>query len=250
MFMRLVQVKAKPEKLPALRRYYEESVIPALQKTSGCLNACLMQSSQHPDEVISMTLWESQEHVKAYESGGLFGRLMKGAGEMLEESSEWRVGLSKDLTLEYGPVPVEPTVTSLPVAAMSGTMKPGEVNTGQMYLRLLSARIKPGMHEEFKSLYVNEVIPPLQATSGCRHAYLMLPATPTGEVISVTIWESKEAAEQYERSGLFSELVEKVKHTFTDLFQWKMQFEKGESKAATSGDLKVEEYTMVAGKGF
>jgi heme-degrading monooxygenase HmoA len=70
-------------------------------------------------------------------------------------------------------------------------------------------------------------------------------------VISVTIWNSKEDADKYERSGLFEELIEKVKHTFSELFQWKMALEKDvQGRINTSGDLKVAHYNMVMGRRF
>jgi heme-degrading monooxygenase HmoA len=72
-----------------------------------------------------------------------------------------------------------------------------------------------------------------------------------GEVISITIWENREKAEQYEKSGRFDRLVEKVKHTFTKLSQWQMSLEKEEGKQAkTSDDMSVSHYTMLAGKHF
>ena len=46
-------------------------------------------------------------------------------------------------------------------------------------------------------------------------------------------------------------LVDKVKHTFTQLSQWQMSLEKEPGKQAkTSDDMLVSHYTMVAGKQF
>lgn len=107
--------------------------------------------------------------------------------------------------------------------------------------------------KEFIEIYKREIIPALQATDGCLHAYLMenLQEKEQEEVISITIWESKEKAEQYEKSGQFDRLVEKVKHTFTTLSQWQMSLEKEQGKQAkTSDDLSVSHYTMVAGRRF
>jgi len=110
MFMRLVQAKAKPAELTRLRWLYDDRVVPTLQKTPGCMYACLMQSTREPDEVISMTLWDNQLHAEDYEASGLFAKLMEEARPMLADSSEWRVELSKDLKLEQVPLPQEPSV--------------------------------------------------------------------------------------------------------------------------------------------
>ncbi|MGH7452650.1 MAG: hypothetical protein ACRENG_14990 [bacterium] len=55
MYMRLLQIKIKPEKLPELRQFYETRVIPALQNLTGCRHASLIHSAHHEDECISFT---------------------------------------------------------------------------------------------------------------------------------------------------------------------------------------------------
>ena len=102
MFMRLLQVKVKPETSGDLPRIYNEKIIPALQQTIGCLYASLIQSVDHPDESISMTLWDTPDHAEAYEQGGLFQRLLHEAEPYLAETSEWKIQLSQDFTLEIG----------------------------------------------------------------------------------------------------------------------------------------------------
>ena len=250
MFMRLVQAKVKPEELYRLRASYEERIVPALQKTPGCLYAGLMQGTQERDEVISMTLWESQEHAEAYIKSGLFQQLLDEARPMFAESSEWHVQLSKDLTLEYVPVATEPTIKAFPIAAMSGETKSAGEKPSQVYLRIVSMKLKEGMQEEFQQLYVHEIIPSLQTTKDCRHAYLLMPGAHSQEALSVTIWDSKEAADSYEQSGTFAALVEKVKHTFTDMYQWKMNLDKHHRQAASSDDITVGRYSVVTGKEF
>ncbi|MGH2566852.1 MAG: antibiotic biosynthesis monooxygenase [Bacteroidota bacterium] len=249
--MRLVQLTLKPGELATAREYYDERTVPALQKTPGCLFAGLLQSAHQPDEIISMTLWESQSHAEAYEKSGLFQQLIEEKRHLLADSSEWRMQLTKELKLEYTPLPVEPTVKSFPVAAMSGQTKPEGTKPDQMFLRIVSLKIKPGKMEEYKNIYMNEIIPAFYETKGCRHAYLTLPSEDSNEAISITIWDSKEAADEYELSGRFAYLLDKVKHTFTNLFQWKMKLEKGKrEQSATSDDLRIEGFSVVTGKSF
>ncbi len=71
------------------------------------------------------------------------------------------------------------------------------------------------------------------------------------EFLSVSIWNSKAEADEYENSGTFEELTNKVKHTFSRFYLWKMTLEqetKGEIK--TSEDMKIDHYTIIAGKSF
>lgn len=248
MFMRLVQAKAKPAELTRLRWYYDDRVVPALQKTAGCLYACLMQSAREPDEVISLTLWQSQSYAETYEANGLFAKLMDEARPMLADSSEWRVELSSDLKLEQVPVPAEPTVKAYPIAVMSRELNTHQARPSDLFLRIVSVKLKPDRKEQFKALYLHEIIPALHETPGCRHAYLLMPGGPKPEALSVTIWDSKDAADEYEQSGRFAELVDRVKHTFTDLFQWRMRLDHHERQSATSDDITVDRYHVMAGK--
>ena len=252
MFMRLLHTKLKPDGLEIMKKYYEENIVPSLEQTSGCLYACLMLNSHQPDEILSMTLWESEKKANEYEHGGLFQKLMEGARPFFAESSEWKVQLTKDMTLEYAPVPEEPTVLSYSVSASSdeGNAAPAD-RERQSYLRIVSVKLKPGKVDEYRKLYESEIIPALRSTKGCRHAYLTTPSSSENEAISLTLWDSKAEAEAYERSGLFAQLVEKTKHLYSELFQWKMHLDHLHSgQAATSEDLEIHGYTVVTGRSF
>ncbi len=248
MYLRLVQAKAKPAELTRLRWLYDDRVVPALQKTPGCMYACLMQSTREPNEVISMTLWETQARADEYETSGLYAKLLEEARPMLADSSEWRVELSKDLKLEQVPVPLEPAVRAYPIAVMSRELNSHHERPADLFLRIVSMKIKPEKQDQFRELYIHEIIPALHEIKGCRHAYLLMPGGHDAEALSVTIWDSKDAADEYERSGRFAGLVERVKHTFTDLFQWKMTLDHNRKQTATSEDLTVDRYSFMAAK--
>jgi quinol monooxygenase YgiN len=253
MFMRLLQSKAKPGAVDMLRQFYETRVIPELKKMPGCRFAGLIQDKLQPETGFSMTLWQTKEDAEAYEKSGISQDFLKEAGPYLSESSEWKVRLSEDLELTYGPVPEEPVIKSYPVKAQKPVKSPVQAGITQMHTRIVSIKVQKEKIEEFNDIYNREIIPALQATDGCLYAYLMesMQEKRQGEVISITIWENREKAEQYEKSGRFDRLVEKVKHTFTKLSQWQMSLEKEEGKQAkTSDDMSVSHYTMLAGKHF
>lgn len=251
MYMRVVQEKINPDKIQGFRKLYDERIIPALQKLPGCFCASLMQSDQHLDEYISLTLWEQKKHVEAYEQSGLFQKLHAEAKPYLSGSSEWKIQLSEDFTLEYEPVEEEPIVKSFPIVAHTNANICSKEESQFMYMRVVSVKLQPGKLEEFKQLYRGEIIPALRAVKGCLYAYLTESFKEKNEVISVTFWDRKEDADHYEKSGLFDKLTEKVKHTFSELYQWKLALEKDLGKIlATSEDLKVNYYSTVTGKRF
>jgi heme-degrading monooxygenase HmoA len=91
----------------------------------------------------------------------------------------------------------------------------------------------------------------LRNVQGCRYAFLTEGVEERNEVISLTIWDSKEAADIYEASGLFKKLTRKVQHTFSELYQWKMAAERRSSvQVTTTEDLNVKGYHVVSGKTF
>ncbi|HTY38231.1 MAG TPA: antibiotic biosynthesis monooxygenase [Bacteroidota bacterium] len=251
MFMRMVQVKVRPEEADQMIGVYSDSIIPALQKTPGCMYASLIRSSQNSSEAISMTLWDSIEHAEAYEHGGLFQQLMGQIAPYLSDSSEWKIQLSKDFTWEYIPTHEEPVVKSYKVTTSFPAPPSAGIPSKPMYVRILSVRLKPGKLEEFASLYNAEILPMLQDVHGCRYAFLTEGVAEQNEILSVTIWDSKEAADTYEESGLFRKLTRKVEHTFSEIYQWKLSVEKRSSmQVASTEDMNISGYNLVSGKVF
>lgn len=251
MFMRLVQVKVKSDTADHLPALYAEKIIPALQQTPGCLYASLIKSDGRPEESISMTLWDTLEHAEAYEEGGLFQKMMNEVTPYLSDSSEWKIQLAKDFTWEYVPAQEEPVVKSFKVTASESGNPPMNGENTPWYIRILSVRLKPGKTEEFARLYNTEILPVLHQVEGCRYAFLTEGVEERNEVLSVTIWDRKEAADVYEATGLFRKLTRKVQHTFSELYQWKLSVEKRSAvQVASSEDLSVSGYNVVTGKRF
>ena len=249
MFMRLVQVKIKPEAEARVNDMYREKALSVLQKTLGCVYACLIKSESHQHEYISMTLWESKEHVDAYVDSGQYKRVLQDLQPVFADSSEWKIQLSKDLTLEYAAVTEEPVVESYAIATASAEKIAAPEQAEPMHVRLLSLKIRPEKVESFKEVYKNEIIPALLDVAGCRYAFLTESMKEIHEFISITIWSSAKDAEKYEAGGLFQKLLDKTKPMLTELFQWKMQL--GQSNpAATSDDLRVTHYNVVTGSSF
>jgi heme-degrading monooxygenase HmoA len=251
MFMRLVQFKIKTDQLSGLRQEYETVVVPALGDIDGCRFAGLIHSARNPDECMSLTLWNTPDHIEAYERSGKYAELLKGLEPYFSDSSKWKIQLSEDSTLEYAPVPEEPVVHANPIGAAMDNNAPGQLPRDTMYLRIVYITIKPGMLDEFRTIYNEEIIPTLRSVQGCRIAYLTESIENREQIYSVTIWDSQADAEKYETSGQFDELTGKIRHTFSELFQWKMELDKQVGgQTATSEDLTIESYAIVTGRNF
>lgn len=251
MYMRMVQVKVKPGLTAHLRLHYHEQIIAALSGVNGCRYAGLLQSVHHPEECISLTLWDSEQDSRTYESSGLFSSLLEATRPFLLESTESKIQLSQDLTLEYVPIPEEPVISVLPVTATSNQAESAGQGGTPLWVRIVSLKIQPGKVGEFKRLYEDQVIPRLKSVKGCRYIYLSERAEKKDEVISVTSWDSKEDAERYEKSGTFELLLRSQEHVLSELYQWKRTVQNDhQGVSATSDDPMVEHFDVLVGKAF
>lgn len=251
MYMRMVQVRIKRGTLPKLQTFYKDRVIPALQKTKGCRYAGFMVSVHHPEECVSLTLWDSAGDAVAYEQSGPFSELLEEMRPYFMESSESKIQLSQDLRLEYVNVPEEPVISTFEVAASGSVESRGPETTENIWVRIVSLKLRPEKAEEFKRAYAEEVIPALQKVKGCRYAYLTERMGKPNEVFSVTSWDSRQDAEAYEKSGLFGKLLESQQHLLSELYEWKKSRERAtKADIATSEDVAVEHYDVLVGRSF
>jgi quinol monooxygenase YgiN len=248
MFMRLVQVRVKSDSQADFLRLYETVILPGLQSTPGCLFAGLVQSIRRTDEGISLTIWDTRQHADAYERSGVFQKMIDTVKPFFSDSSEWRMQLSKDLQLEYSPVAQEPMVKSYAHETEAGTEPQAPGYSPFLYLRIVSMRVQPEKAAEFVSIFEREVLPQVRSSAGCVYVCLVENIEEKDEWLSVSIWSSKENADQYEQSGVFERLRAKLQPTFSSLYQWKVGLDKELGKqAVTTDDLSVSGYAVVAG---
>ena len=248
--MRLLQLKLKADFVEEFKRFYEQTVYPELQNMPGCVFAGLIKSTPQPDEFISLTFWKTQALAEDYETSGSFKKLFGQAKSFLAESEEWKVHLSEDMELQYEPVENEPVIKKYFVSAKN---EEDDIlsDSANMFVRVLSLIIQKEKVEEFKKLYTGVVIPALINIKGCHYVFLTESVNSSNEFISVTIWDKKEDAVEYESSGKYKELTDKVKHTFSQLYLWRISLEKEHGqKVSTSDDFKVEHYKIITGKNF
>jgi heme-degrading monooxygenase HmoA len=250
MHMRMLQVTIRPEELPGLARLYEDRIIPALENVGGCLFACLLQSVHQLNEGMSMTLWRTEEDALRYEQSGLFKRLLGEAQPYFADATEWKLELTKDFTLEYTPTQTEPQVKTFSVSTSSGSTVSSTAKAQRPFLRIVSVHLKPGKLEEYKELYQRDIVPALLATNGCQFSCLSTPTDGDNEAISVTLWNSRQDAEEYERKGSFNQLLHNVSHTLSDLSQLRIQSAGTRLPSVTSEDVGIDGFHLIASKSF
>jgi heme-degrading monooxygenase HmoA len=69
-----------------------------------------------------------------------------------------------------------------------------------MIARVLSAKIKPGMWNDYERYYNEQVVPPTQKMKGFRERRLLRSIDKPDEAVSICVWETREDLENYVRS--------------------------------------------------
>lgn len=251
MLMRLVEAKLKPGTSDEFESIYRNKIISELEGTPGCLFAGLLQDINESNQLVSLTLWENKKQVQNYVDSGTFQKNMDLATPFMEESSEWKIQLTKKDILNYEPVKQEPIIKSYSVPTNTQTV-PEEIPTSRKYLRVLSLKLMQRKVEEFKEIYRDNIQPELENVKGCRYAFLIDNSEEDQEMLSFTIWDDLQSVELYEQQGKFKSLLKKVQHTLAELYQWKMSLEnkKGSAVSVSSRDIDVSKFSVVAGEKF
>lgn len=251
MFMRLLHLSINGEYENTFSRFYNAIVMPQLQKMDGCKMAGLIKSNTDTGKFVSLTLWDEKAQAERYEQSEVYKNLSEQVRSFLADSSEWKIQLTDDYKVEYKQMPETPFQGNYAVAVKTHSNKSSPEQPSGMYVRIVSVRIQSGMVDEFKDIYSKEIIPALGVTKGCTFAYLTENMQEDDEFLSISVWEDKSFADEYEASGKFEQLTAKVKHTFSKFYLWKMELEQeSKGKIETSEDMKIDNYTMVTGKGF
>ncbi len=251
MFLRTVQLRVSPDHLWNFRKQYEESVVPELQKAPGCLYVALVRAEEGEEEVLSLELWDGAESVEVHEPKSMFSSFVERTKELMADSSEYRVHLSPDMQLEYSAEPHQPVYRSFTVELHTDISRLLRGSAPMTFLRIVSVRIRPEMAEEFARIYERDIAPTLLDLPGCRFNLLVTNLQDRSEHLSLTLWDSPQDAGAYEQSGTFNRLTERVQHTFSMLYQWKLGIEREPGKqAATSDDLVVRTYYVLFAKSM
>lgn len=80
-----------------------------------------------------------------------------------------------------------------------------------MFVRLTYNKVLPEQASLLRRIYNEEVIPAVRRHKGLIHIMLLEPTQKGDDFISVTEWESQKDAEEYERSGVYEQLIEKIR---------------------------------------
>jgi quinol monooxygenase YgiN len=252
MFMRILKLNVDPKFIEEFKVFYEETVEPKLQAVDGCLFASLIKSKPDKDEFVSLTFWKTQQQAENYENSDVFKNLYEQAKKYFSEATdEWKIQLTENMEIQYTHPEDEPEITKYDVAVQNGKDNGLIKQDESMFFRIVSLKIQPGKMDEFKKLYSEVVIPSFKSAPGCRNAFLTQSINEESDFISISVWDNRESAVAHETSNEYSDMINKVKHTFSKFYLWKMSLEKERgSNFRTTDDMKIDHYDVVTGKSF
>ena len=250
MYMRLMRLKALLGKSEEFCEFYKSEVLAELRRSGGCLFATLTEGLKNPDQFVSLTLWNDLEDIKRYEEGGRYQALLELTQQFLAESGEWRVQLSDDLTLDYGPSKEAPKVTAYRLAAGMESEELADVRTAPAHVRIMRFNVAPDKIAKFSEGYREDFTPAIQKVPGCLYAGLLANLEAEHQLASITIWASREDAERYEQSEVFSEYMQKGREV-VGARSWDLMLDPTDA-ASPSGDkrLSAQAYHVVAGQNL
>ncbi len=90
-----------------------------------------------------------------------------------------------------------------------------------MYMRFVRLKVREGRLGGLRRFYDQRVIPALQETEGCLFSSLLQPTGESDECISLTLWSSAEHADEYERSGLYDQLLDESDEFLAEASEWR-----------------------------
>jgi heme-degrading monooxygenase HmoA len=98
-------------------------------------------------------------------------------------------------------------------------------------MRLLDVEVEKDGIDLLRRLYEEKVVTALSGVKGCRFAGLIQSVANPGRCLSLTLWDSPDDTAEYERSGLFGELIRESSVFFTKSIEYTIRL---------SEDLRVE----------
>ena len=76
MVVRLTYFNFSSGKIDEMKKFYNEVAIPTVRKQKGNLDCKLLEPVNKNDEYISMTVWENDQDADAYQSTGVYKKLV------------------------------------------------------------------------------------------------------------------------------------------------------------------------------
>jgi heme-degrading monooxygenase HmoA len=245
MFLRLVQHLVKTEYIVEMSSAYERKILSELRITQGCVFASLLQNVNNPRECISLTIWESQRAASLYEESGLFPVLLSSLRPYFVESNDWELKLSDDLSIEYTPIPIDPSIKGF----NEQTEKEGipKFYATPYAAKIITLTVQPEKIQEFQDIFASKIIPKFKSQKGFIHIILL---RKSNEFNIVSFWDETIDLNPSMGDSNLDVFSRSIFEILPSTVQWQVSHKSSRTSYASSDEIKTSMYRCLTGEWF
>ena len=97
MIVRFISFAVSPDKVEAMKKFYNEEAMPVIKSQKGNLNCRLLEPVNKDDDYISMSTWDNQENADAYQNAGVYRKLVEKARPLFKSDPVLKVYMAEDI---------------------------------------------------------------------------------------------------------------------------------------------------------
>ena len=246
MFLRMVTHAMRSEESEKMAETYHRSVISNLRTTKGCVFASLLQNTINTQECISLTLWDSQKESFDYEESGLYKQLVDSLRTFFVASDEYELKLSEDLSLEYTPIQLEPTVERFN-NSVAGSEDISRLKANPFAVQILALTVQEDQIHTFENIFSSDIHPKYKTHKGFIDLILLRQKR---EYHIISFWD--ETVDIQSTSGIHSinELLASIYKILPSFIRWKVSHSSAVHTSASSEDIKATVHRCLAAEWF
>ncbi|MBI2428503.1 MAG: antibiotic biosynthesis monooxygenase [Ignavibacteriales bacterium] len=246
MFLRMVSVGIRAEHALKIAEEYDRNVVTALRTQPGCSFASLLQNINDTTDCISLTIWNTKSDADEYEKSGVFKRLVESLRTFYEESNEWELKLTDDLSIDYTPVQIDPTVKGY-----------DDADTEKKYIRkfnitpyaatVITLSVQPDKTQDFQDIFVTKVIPKFTEHKGFIHIILL---RKSNEFNIISFWDETIDFNASFNDQVLRSLTRSIFEMLPSSVQWQVSHKSSKASFASSEEITASVYRCLTGEWF
>jgi heme-degrading monooxygenase HmoA len=225
---------------------YGRNVLSALRTTQGCVFASHLQNTANPQECISLTIWDSAKESNDYEASGLYEQLVDSLRPFFVESNEWKLELSKDLSLEYTPIQVEPTIERFH-QSVAGSEQISRLKAKPFAVQMITLSVQEEQVDAFERIFASEIHPKFKLHKGFIDLILLRKER---EFHILSFWDETVDLESSRSPQSVHQLLESIYTVLPDFVRWRMTHQSAAQTSASTEDIKSAIYRCLVAEWF
>ena len=217
-----------------------------LRSTQGCVFASLLQNTGNAQECISLTIWNSRKESSDYEESGLYLKLVDSLRPFFAESNEWKLELSEDLSLEYTPIKVEPTVEGFD-ESVAGSENISTLKAKPFAAHILALTVQEDQDPHFRNHFSSEIHPKYKTHKGFIDLILV---REHHKFHIISFWDETVDIESSSGIHSISHLLESIYKILPSFVRWRVSHDSAVHTSASSEDLRATVYRCLTAEWF